>query len=145
MDGKKKNSIGRPTKYKKEYCQMLEDYLAEGFGMESFASKINVNQDTLYEWCKKFPEFSESQKRGFSRGYERFEKIGQSGMVGKLPGFNVTAWIFWMKNRYGWRDRQEVDHKSSDGTMSPTQEIDLKKLSKEQLLALRDIVEQSKK
>jgi len=27
--------------------------------------------------------------------------------------------IFWMKTRAGWREKQEVDLTSSDGTMTP--------------------------
>lgn len=37
-----------------------------------------------------------------------------------------------------------VDHSSSDGSMSPKSEIDLKKLSKEDLLKLREIAEKAK-
>lgn len=34
---------------------------------------------------------------------------------------DTTAAIFWLKNRQPakWRDKQEVDHTSSDGSMSP--------------------------
>ena len=33
---------------------------------------------------------------------------------------DTTAIIFWLKNRQPeyWRDKQEVDHQSSDGSMS---------------------------
>ena len=32
---------------------------------------------------------------------------------------NATVWIFNMKNRFGWHDKQQVDNISSDGSMSP--------------------------
>ena len=32
---------------------------------------------------------------------------------------SVAAAIFWLKARADWREKQEVDHKSSDGSMTP--------------------------
>jgi hypothetical protein len=32
---------------------------------------------------------------------------------------NATTWIFNMKNRFGWHDKQQVDNISSDGSMTP--------------------------
>lgn len=35
----------------------------------------------------------------------------------------VRAAMFWAKTRMGWRETSEIDHKSSDGSMSPTRII----------------------
>jgi len=37
----------------------------------------------------------------------------------RLYGNNVTGCIFNLKNNFDWKDRQEIDNKSSDGSMSP--------------------------
>jgi hypothetical protein len=34
--------------------------------------------------------------------------MGIAGSSGKLKGFQTGAWIFNMKNRFSWRDRQEI-------------------------------------
>ena len=34
---------------------------------------------------------------------------------------NIAASIFWLKTRAGWKETQQVDHTSSDGTMSLNQ------------------------
>ena len=39
---------------------------------------------------------------------------------------NATVWIFSMKNMFGWRDKQDVDHTSGG---KPVQSFDASKLS----------------
>ena len=33
---KERNPVGRPTKYKPEYCEMLIEHMSEGLSFESF-------------------------------------------------------------------------------------------------------------
>ena len=40
-------------------------------------------------------------------------------LFNKARGGDTTAMIFWMKTRAGWREKQEIDHTSSDGSMTP--------------------------
>lgn len=80
--------------------------MKEGLSFESFAAIAKVHKDTLYEWLKVHPEFVEAKAEAWAENLLFYEKVGRAGMTGKLDGFNVTAWIFSMKNRHGWRDRQ---------------------------------------
>ena len=98
-DGKA-NLLGRPTKYKSEYCQKLIDHMALGHSFESFAGTIDVNRDTLYEWCSVHENFSDAKKVGVSKSLLALEDIGLQGMTGVIKGFNVAAWIFTCKNRH---------------------------------------------
>ena len=105
---------GRPTKYRKEYCDLLVKHMTLGYSFESFAADCKVNVDTLHEWCKRHPEFSDSKKLGSAASRKYWETIGKGGMTGKIPGFIASIWIFNMKNRFGWRDSQEI-HNSDSG------------------------------
>lgn len=98
--------VGRPSKYEPKFCQMLIDHMAGGLSFESFAAVIKVNQDSLHEWVKVYTEFSEAKKVAWAQNQLFYEKMGVAGMAGKIPGFNSTTWIFNMKNRFKWRDKQ---------------------------------------
>lgn len=102
---------GRPTKYKPEYCEQLIKHMAMGLSYETFGATINVAQSTVYLW-EKHPEFSEAKKEGFDKSRLFWERLGTAGAMGKIKNFNVTAWIFSMKNRFKWTDRLEsnVNH-----------------------------------
>jgi len=40
-------------------------------------------------------------------------------LFNKAKAGDTTAMIFWMKTRAGWREKQDVNHVSEDGSMSP--------------------------
>lgn len=104
--------VGRPSKYKPEYCDMLIEHMHAGFSYEAFAGSIGVCWDTLYEWEKVHPEFSEAKRYGIAKGMMTWEQIGMDGCTGKIQGFNASTWIFNMKNRFRshWKDRTETEH-----------------------------------
>ena len=113
-------TLGRPTKYDENYCQMLIDHMDQGLSFETFAAVIKVNQDTLHEWVKVHPSFSEAKKVAFNKCLLFWEKLGidhiintsdsesQGEGVGssKSRSLNSAVWVFNMKNRFKWRDKQ---------------------------------------
>ena len=56
--------MGRPTKYKEEYCDMLIEHMARGNPIETFAAVAHVTVDTVHEWVKVHPEFSVAKRIG---------------------------------------------------------------------------------
>ena len=110
--------IGRPSKYKKKFCNMLIDHMSKGFSFESFAGVAKVNQDTLHEWKKVHREFSEAKNIASGISMLWWERIGIAAMIGQeimLNGkkqkinINTAMWIFNMKNRFGWSDNRPED------------------------------------
>lgn len=99
---------GRPSKYKKKYCEELIKHMSLGFGFDSFAADVSVHKDTLYEWAKQHKEFSDAKKLGQAKCLKYWERIGILGASGKLKGFNPVAYIFNMKNRFGWSDKTDL-------------------------------------
>lgn len=100
--------IAKNSKYKLEFPDLLIQHLKEGYSYTSFASKVNVHIDTLYEWEKRHPEFSEAKEVGLTHSQAFWEDIGRKMA---LEG-NVQAWKFNMKNRFGWRDKEPETQKA---------------------------------
>lgn len=99
---------GRPSEYKPEYCQKAIEHLAKGLSLRATAGELGISHDTIYDWQRKFPDFSDAIKEGIAKGEAFWEKIGMAGATGKIKNFSAAAWIFNMKNRFKWTDRVEV-------------------------------------
>lgn len=107
---------GSDGKYKPVYCKKLVEHMKQGLDFECFAPVVGVTQRTLYNWKKKNKEFAEAYDIGFAYGYLMMQKIGIKGMMGQIKNFNVSAWIFSMKHRFGWRDRHDINQ-NTNGSM----------------------------
>ncbi|MBC9130714.1 terminase [Frischella sp. Ac13] len=134
--------MARPTNYREEYAEQARKLCLLGYTDKQLADFFNVSEQTINTWKTKYPEFLESIKKGkaiadvevveslYKRAigieYDEIElktdgKAKSKRVVKKFIPPDTTAQIFWLKNRQPkiWRDKQEVDHQSSDGTMSP--------------------------
>ena len=115
---KKKNDhakkLGRPTNYKEEYCDIIVEEMAKGLSFEASGGdkRIAVSKDTLYQWLKKYPAFSDAKKKGENLCLNFWERIGIGRALGKVPKGCAASYIFNMKNRFLWRDRLEVNGKT---------------------------------
>lgn len=115
-------AVGRPTKYDPSYCTSVVEHMADGASLTSFAAEVDVARSTINEWMDAHPEFSEAVKRGKAKCAAWWERQGRTiAQKGGGPGANTLV-IFGLKNMGAddWRDKQEVDHSSSDGSMKPT-------------------------
>lgn len=108
QEKKEKQGKGAPSKYKPEYCQMLIDHVTQGMSFETFGVDLKVNRDTLQEWAKVHPDFSEAKKNAYDASFKFWERVGFAGMSGKIKNFNAAVWIFSMKNRFKWTDKVEI-------------------------------------
>lgn len=145
---------GRPSAYKPEYDEMAYNYCLLGATDKNLAEFFGVSEQTINAWKQRYPSFLESLKSGkieadarvakslFRKavGYEHdavkiFNDQGRPLVVPYVEKFapDTTAGIFWLKNRQPqlWRDKQDLNHTSDDGSMSPS--IDASKLSSETL------------
>lgn len=108
---------------KKENLLLLEGWARDGLTDEQIAKNIGIGERTLYEWKEKYPQISQSLKKGKEVvDYEVENALLSSALEG-----NTTAQIFWLKNRRPdkWRDKQkeETDKTALDKLDSILKEI----------------------
>jgi hypothetical protein len=123
--------MARPTAYKPEYAEQAKKLAVMGLTDAELADVFGVSVRTLYNWKATYPALAKALKVGkkapddrverslYQRavGYEyESEKVFQhNGTIVRaktrehVPA-SVTAAIFWLKNRAGWKDvsRQEL-------------------------------------
>jgi hypothetical protein len=96
---------GAPSKYRKEYDKEIVEFFKED-GSRSFveyAVKLGVSKDSLYEWAKVYPSFSDAMKvsKGIAEAW--WTKVLTAQAIGKFKG-SPSCTIFSLKARFGWRD-----------------------------------------
>ena len=140
------NKAGRPTKYKDEYCDQVYKLCLLGHTDIEIAGFFDVSVDTIHEWRKVHPEFSESTKRGkdiadgnvaeslYRRavGYEHpedkiFNSNGEALVVPTVKRYppDTQAASLFLRNRQPkkWRDKQEIDHTTAGEKITQPQII----------------------
>lgn len=132
--------MGRPTKYKEEYCDELIDFFDKELTREiiktvitktgeiveipeevatdlplfqSFAHEIGVCVDTLQEWKSKHDEFSSAYKR--AKDLQMIHLV-TNGLQGR---YSNSFAIFTAKNILKWRDKppEEIIKEDKDGRL----------------------------
>lgn len=110
-----KQVTGRPSDYDPIYCDRVIEWGKDGKSITWMAAEIGVCKDTVYEWIKVHPAFSDAIKRAKVFCQRWWEDAGQVGMTSDK--FNSAVWAKNMAARFRdeWTDRQETAHMGADG------------------------------
>ena len=127
---------GRPSSFKPAFVEQGRKLAELGATDREIADFFGVAERTIHRWQHDFPEFCQALKVGKDAADDRVEKslyrraVGYSHDAVKIMQFqgqeimvpyeehhapDVTACIFWLKNRRReqWRDRQDMEHSGS--------------------------------
>jgi hypothetical protein len=132
---------GRPSSYKQEYAGQAVKLCQLGATDAELADFFGITTVTIWRWQSVHAEFCNALKRGKEAADERVERSLYARATGythdavkifmpagaKEPVYapyqehvppDVTAQIFWLKNRRReeWRDKQEHEHTGKDGS-----------------------------
>lgn len=129
---------GRPSKYSKEFAKQAAKLCELGATDEDLADFFGVGIRTIANWKTEHAEFLQALKGGKEKADDRVERslyqraVGYTydavhfasyqGLVTETPYRehcppDVTAQIFWLKNRRRdeWRDKMDHELSGKDG------------------------------
>ncbi len=150
-----KKKPGNPSKYNPDQHPFMAWALAiRGRTNKEIAASLRISTATLFSWAQKHEEFMSALKSGkdsadakvenslfmraFGYEYEEVKTIEHPDGIRtertvKQVAPDVTAQIFWLKNRRSseWRDVQKLEHSGPDG-----QPLHPKQMSDDEIIAL---------
>jgi len=76
--------MGRPTDYRPEYCEMLENHMKSGGSFRSFGALVHTTEKTLHTWLDAQPDFLQSKRRGELYSAKFYEDMGKMMAAGQM-------------------------------------------------------------
>lgn len=151
--------MARPNKYISHVQPKLEavkGWAREGLSDEQIAHNLGIGVSTLYEYKKRYIEFSECLAQGkavadyevennlkkMTQGYSYWEEIQEvdpttgemviTKRVLKHVRPDVTAIKYWLSNRMAdkWREKQTLEHEGHVEVNNPYSELTTEELRK---------------
>jgi hypothetical protein len=122
---------GRPTLYSPEFVQQVAEACINGATVNDVAELLGVSRSTINEWRIRYPEFATALKVGRDTADDRIEASLYERAAGySHPDVHISvhqgevtitpitkhyppdtgAAFIWLKNRKGWKDKQDIEH-----------------------------------
>lgn len=116
-----KAKVGRPTKYKPEFCDKVIEVGSYGGWLSEMAEACDVHRSTMDEWAEHHPEFSEALTRAKQKAQAWFEREGRTGLT--ADKFNSQLWAKQMSARHRdeYTERRELT--GAQGGAIKTEEV----------------------
>lgn len=109
--GRPKSSIDLPDGW---YNDVLSLYAEGASDVEIkayvYQKRGSFSNDLWDRWLEEEQQFSETIKQGRMLSEAWWAKTGRKNLGNKE--FSYTGWYMNMKNRFGWKDKQEVEQKT---------------------------------
>ena len=103
-----------------EKLQLLEEWSTQGLYIKDIAAKMGISVTTVYDWMNKNPKIAAAIKKGRDKSIDMVENaLFKSAING-----NVTAMIFYLKNRAPERYKDRVDNNINTDNMDIKLKID---------------------
>ena len=116
-----KRPVGRPRTtvddLPQDWKQIIMDCGQEGGSAVEMRCLLALGESAWGTLLEDSADFRRTVKSGQDLCQVWWERQGRKMTTG--ADGNATVWIFNMKNRFSWHDKQQLDHTSSDASMTP--------------------------
>lgn len=130
---KKTTAPHHPSEKTKSEVSALSSF---GIPQSEIAAYIGVDAKTLRKHYREELDISHTKANAQVGRFLFQNASGQTLNSGASHSDCVRAAMFWAKTRMGWRETQDVNHTSTDGSMSPKPVVVVSDLTDEQLAKL---------
>ena len=137
-----KRPVGRPTKYKPEYCEEVIRLGKEGKSIAQMAAFFDVDKASVFRWAEESDDFRTALARARVHSQNWWEDKAQQNLASR--DFNAQLWLKSVASRfrddYTERTQTEITGKDGGAVKVETKTIDSRALTPEQREALRSIL-----
>jgi hypothetical protein len=145
---KVKRPVGRPTKYKPEYCERVIALGKEGYSHAELAADLEVDKASMYRWAEEHEDFRTALHAAKTYEQAWFEREARSNM--KNRDFNANLWYRSAASRFreDYTERKETQLTGANGgavQVETKSKIDVKALDPDQREALKNLLLAAKK
>lgn len=136
-----KRPVGRPTKYKPEYCEKIIELGKEGKSIAQMASFFDVDKASIFRWAEDSDDFRTALARARAHSQNWWEEKAQQNLASR--DFNAQLWLKSVTSRFrdDYTEKQitelsgpnggavQIEASSVDvGSLEPAQRESLKQL-----------------
>jgi hypothetical protein len=139
---KEKRPVGRPSKYRPEYCQRVIELGKEGYSHAELAADLEVDKASMYRWAEEHEDFRTALHAAKTFEQAWFEREARANM--KNRDFNANLWYRSAASRFrdDYTERKETALTGANGgaVQIETRQVDTDALEPEQRDALRELI-----
>jgi len=137
-----KRPVGRPSKYKPEYCEEIIRLGKEGKSIAQMAAFFDVDKASIFRWAEESDDFRTAFARAKVHSQNWWEDKAQQNLASR--DFNAQLWLKSVASRfrddYTERTQTEITGKDGGAVKVESNTISTKDMTPEQRDALRAIL-----
>jgi len=123
QDTTKKRPVGRPSKYKPEYCEQIIELGKQGKSIAQMAAAFDVDKASVYRWADEEETFRTALARARTYSQTWWEDKAQQNLGTR--DFNAQLWLKSVASRFrdDYTEKQVTEVSGPNGGAIKTESV----------------------